>query len=234
MATAWSEVIAAAMIQIDDVRLHEELSVSPAQFYRRMAGIVTQALPLLSRPPEFAAYLKRDMSEPAYGDFSWTSTEESTAQETEIDTGLTGYELCSVVLRQAQPNGAVQYYPAEAAYDAETGVVTFPAQSAAGLSYDLDFYTDGAFQDLTETQLRLFALAIAVVWDERFSRSWLNLQPKIHDESFTTVNEANYMAQVVKRLGTNRVAFNDELKWYEQRCAYTAALQNRAGKVTLV
>lgn len=234
MATAWSEVIAAAMIQIDDVRLHKELSVSPAQFYRRLAAIVTQAMPLLSRPPELAAYLKREMTEPLYDDFSWTSTEESTTQETAVDTGRTGYELCSVVIREPQPNGTVYYLPAQAEYDAETGIVTFPVQSAVGISYDIDFYTDGSFPDLTETQLRLFALAIAVVWDERFSRSWLNLQPKIHDESFTTVNEANYMAQVTKRLAENRVSFNDELKWYEQRCAYTTALKNLTGAVTLV
>ena len=48
MGTAWSDVITAAMVEIDDVRLQEQLDASPAQFYRRMAALVDLALPLMS------------------------------------------------------------------------------------------------------------------------------------------------------------------------------------------
>lgn len=233
MATTWAEIVAAALIQIDDVRLEEQMVVSPAQFYRRMSAIIQQAMPLLSRPPELLTHLKTGMVLPVYDDFQWTSDEDSTDEPTEVDTGMVGYDLCSVTQRIQAPNGTISLVPYPAAtYDPETGVVTMPDQDSANINYDFDFYTDGSFPDLTETQMRLFALAIAVVWDERFSRNWIGLTPKIHDDSFETVNEANYMAQVTKRLTENRIAFNDELRWYEQLCAYNGIFKNNLMKYT--
>lgn len=235
MATTWADIVAAALVQIDDVRLEEQMSVSPAQFYRRMSALIQQAMPLLSRPPELLTFLKNGMVLPTFDDFEWTSDEESTYGGAEVDTGMIGYELCSVTQRQSHPNGTITLLPySEASYDPETGIVTLPDQDSAGINYDFDFYTDGEFPDLTETQMRLFALAVAVVWDERFSRNWLNMQAKIHDDSFTTVNEANYTQQITKRLHDNRIAFNDELRWYEQLCAYNGLLKNTMHKATLV
>lgn len=235
MATAWADIVAAAMVQIDDVRLQDQLSTSPAQFYRRMAAWIKQAMPLLNRPPQLLAYLKKDMVAPEYADAEWVSTAESMTAETTLNTGAIGYDLFSVVQVIEQDQGVVTYAPyAEAQYDPETGDVTFPVQSAEGISYVLDFYTDGTFQDLTDTQIRLFALAVAVVWDERFTRNYLNLQPKIHDSSFSTVNEANYTEKVSKRLHDNRIMFNDELRAYEQLCAYARAFQNAAGNMPLL
>lgn len=233
--TTWADILSAAMVQIDDVRLQEQLSVSPAQFYRRMSLIVKQAFPLLSRPPELLSFLKSGMKNPAFDDAEWTSTGESAGGETAVETGKTGFELCSVVLRVPQDNGTVMYVPyPDAQYDAESGVVTFPRQAGAGISYDIDFYSDGAFPTLTETQTRLFALAVAVVWDERFSRNWLAMFPKIKDENFETVNEANYTEKITKRLHDNRISFNDELRAYEQQCAYTATVRSGANRVILI
>ncbi len=236
MVTNWADIVAAALVQIDDVRLTEQMAVSPAQFYRRMSAIISQALPLLSRPPELLTFLTKDMTLPDYDDFEWTSTEESvTAEETPVETGRLGYEICSVTQRIPKDNGTVALVPySGASYDAETGIVTMPKQDAAGIGYDFDFYSDGTFPDLSDYQMRLFALAIAVVWDERFSRTWLNLQPKIHDESFMTVNEANYIQQVTKRLHDNRIAFNDELRAYEQLCAYNRVFKNTMPNANLV
>lgn len=236
MATTWADIVSAALVEIDDVRLEEQMAVSPAQFYRRMSAIVSVALPLLSRPPELLTYLKDGMTVPQYDDFEWVSTEQSTVDEqTDIDTEKLGYELCSVTRRIPKDNGTVALVPyPEAEYDPETGIVTMPKQDAKGIGYDFDFYTDGSFPNLTESQTRLFALAIAVVWDERFSRTWLNLQPKIHDESFMTVNEANYAQQITKRLHDNRIAFNDELRAYEQLCAYHRVFSSAMPHTTLV
>ena len=233
--TTWSEIVAAALVQIDDVRLEEQMAVSPAQFYRRMSAIILQALPLLSKPPELLTYLRATMLAAKYDDSEWVSTEESTTQETAVATGKIGYELCSVTQRIRHDNGTISLLPyADAVYDPETGTVTMPTQSAAGVAYDIDFYTDGTFPALSESQMRLFALAVAVVWDERFSRSWINMTPKIHDESFETVNEANYTQQITKRLHDNRIAFNDELRAYEQLCAYNTAFRGWLRKTTLV
>ena len=232
--TNWADIVSAAMVQIDDVRLNEQMQVSPAQFYRRMAAVIMQALPLLSKPPELVGFLKNGMVEAEYDDAEWISTEESLAGETQLATDSLGYDLCSCVLRTELPNGTVSLTPVSVEYDAETGVVTMPQQTEVGLDYELDFYADGQFPDLSDAQMRLFALAIAVVWDERFSRNWLNMSMKIHDESFETVNEANYTQQITKRLHDNRIAFNDELRWYEQLVAYNTVMSGGNRNIKLV
>lgn len=225
MATSWADIVSAAMVQIDDVRLQEQLTVAPAQFYRRMAALIQQAMPLMCRPQELLHYLQDNVTEPEYADAEWTSTQESLNQETTVETGASGYELCSVV-KVVNETGMISYIPYPAAqYNAETGSVTFPVQDETGVAYMIDFYKDGSFADLTPTQIRLFALAVAVIWDERFSRNWLNMQQKLKDDSFTTGNEANYIAQITKRMHDNRIAFNDELRSYEQSCAYANTMQ---------
>lgn len=235
MATTWADVIASAMVLIDDVRLEEQMAVSPAQFYRRMAGWVDLAFPKLNRPPELYAYIKKGKINPDYTDFEWESTEESTIAATEVETGAIGYELCSVTMRILHPNNTVSLLPYSAAiYDAETGVVTFPKQEKTGICYEIDFYKDGEFSDLSEAQMRLMALAISTLWDNRFQRDWLGISPKIHDDSFNPPNEAQYMEKSTKRWKENVIAFNDELRDYEQSCTYAAALKNVANRVTLV
>jgi hypothetical protein len=212
------------MQALDDERWREQITVSPAQFYRAKSDSVLFALPLLNSPPELLDYLEQYMVTPQYDDFSWTSTEESLTGETAVDTGLLGFELMSVIVYGADGTSAAPY--AGAAYDADTGIVTFPQQDSAGVHYELDFYSDGTFNDLTYSQIRLFGLAVCVVWDENFGATWLNLQPKIHDSSFSTVNEANYMDKLTVRLRENRQSFNDELHKYEQLCAYKTMRSN--------
>ena len=126
------------------------------------------------------------------------------------------------MVSRADSRGNVTFTPYTAAgYDSETGKVTFPVQAAAGTQYVLDFYTDGSFaQTLTATQQWLLGQAIALTWDERFSRNWLNMQPKVHDNSFTTVNEGTYTEKVTARMKSNRAAFFDALQKYEQDCAF--------------
>lgn len=225
--TNWAEICAAAMVFIDDLRLQEQLETSPALFYRRMSLFVTNAMPMLSRPPEFLTYLLNGMEAPSYDDFEWISTEESTTQETVVETGKTGFELCSCIILQVLDDGRITSTPYAVDYDAETGNVTFPPQTAAGINYELDFYTDGTFQDLSQSQIRLFALAIAVLWDERFVSTWISRTPKINDSSFTTVNEANWtekQSQSHRRMAQD---FYEALKAYENLCAYTTRVSNR-------
>lgn len=220
MGTPWGKVITNSMQYVNDERWEEQLSVNPAQFFRAKSDTLKAAIPLLNSPPELLEWLTRDLVEPTYTDYAWESTADSTESAyTEIDTGAIGYELVSCVVRL---NGGTEFLPyTDFEYDSESGVVTFPKQEKAGIEYELDFYTDGTFfRDLTLSQIRLLGLAIAVVWDEHFSADWLNLQPKIHDASFETVNEANYADKSNKRKLDNRQSFNDELKKYEQICAY--------------
>lgn len=216
--TALAEIINESLLYIDDVRLQEQLATNPALFYRTMSSYVTAAMPMLSSPPELYCYVSKEYADPQFDSYEWVSTEESLTQVTVVQTGKVGYELCSVVAVSPDKTSVTAYEAAE--YDSETGGVTFPIQSETGVSYEIDFYTDGSVMDLSHYKLRLFALAVAVVWDERFERTWLQLAQKVHDSSFTTVNEANYMRAGTDRLIKTRQAFEDELHKYEQINAY--------------
>lgn len=229
--TAIAEVITQAMVYIDDIRLQEQLGVNPALFYRRMSDYINAAMPLLSSPPQLFDYVYGEYTAPEYADMYWTSTEESIAGETVIPTEYTGYDLCSVVSLDAE-NNATAY--TEAIYDSETGAITFPPQLEAGINYEIDFYKDGETADLTPTMVRLFALAIAIVWDERFSNSWLNITPKIKDSSFQTVNESTYIDKLTHRQKENRQRFQDEMRKYEQNSAYKTIVSPYQHKPKLI
>lgn len=223
MGTPWTEIICNyAMPVMDDVRLIDQMSENPALFFRRMALYMDLAIPMVSRPPELDSYLNYELVKPVYDDMIWRSTSESLEGETTVETTMTGYDLFSCSLREVDESGVVTSTPVSGVtYDPETGTVVFPQQETVGLEYNVDFYTDGSFYyDLTEAQKRLLGLAVGVVWDERFSRNWLNITQKIKDASFDTVNESNYMREVQNRLFMNRHLLNDELRKYEQDVAY--------------
>lgn len=223
MGTPWTEIICNyAMPVMDDVRLIDQMGENPALFFRRMALYMDLAIPMVSRPPELDSYLNYELIRPNYDDMIWRSTSESLEGETTVETTMTGYDLFSCSLREVDESGVVTSTPVSGVtYDPETGTVVFPKQETVGLEYNVDFYTDGSFYyDLTEAQKRLLGLAVGVVWDERFSRNWLNLTMKVKDASFDTVNESNYMREVQNRLFMNRHLLNDELRKYEQDVAY--------------
>lgn len=223
MGTPWTEIICNyAMPVMDDVRLIDQMGENPALFFRRMALYMDLAIPIVSRPPELDSYLNYELTRPNYDDMIWRSTSESLEGETTVETTMTGYDLFSCSLREVDESGVVTSTPVNGVtYDPETGTIVFPQQETVGLEYNVDFYTDGSFYyDLTEAQKRLLGLAVGVVWDERFSRNWLNITQKIKDASFDTVNESNYMREVQNRLFMNRHLLNDELRKYEQDVAY--------------
>lgn len=227
--TGWSEIITeAAGVLIDDIRWTKDAANIPARFFRAKSDFVLAALPRLNRPPDLEYVLERGMTQPRYDNYTWISTAESTTEAVTVQTGMVGYELCTVALRA--PNGITETPYTDFTYDPTTGDVTFGIQTNAGLDYELDFYTDGTFPPLTPTQMRLFSLAVAVVWDERMDRTWLYLAQKIKDSSFETVNEGNYAEKVSQRLLRNKQALSDELCKYEQDCAYRARFEHYLGQ----
>ena len=229
--TAIADVIAQAMVIIDDIRLQEQISVNPALFYRRMSGYVDAAMPLLSSPPQLFEYVSKEYTKPTYDDYYWTTTFQSTMEEVTISTEKTGYDLCSIVMIDSD-NNAISY--TDATYYPETGEITFPVQESEGIEYEIDFYKDGEVADLTPTMMRLFSLAIAIIWDERFTRNWLNITEKIKDSSFQTVNESNYIDKITTRMKENRQAFQDEIRKYEQNTAYKTVVSPYSYKMNLM
>jgi hypothetical protein len=220
MATGWSEIINKAAIIIDDDNWTRELNTSPARFFRAKSDWVTMALPLLNRPPNLQAWIKDGMTNPAYDTAEWVSDEQSTDGETTVATGLVGYAMVSVTQRSADGLSETPYSLPENAYDPETGNLTFPQQTEEGTVYEIDAYTDGTFRDLDYTLIRLFSLAVSVVWDERLDTNWLNDTMKIKDSSFETEKESTYMNSTGAKRSRNRAAFQDEIALYEQNSAY--------------
>lgn len=220
--TSWAEVIATSTMPIiDDVRWQEELALNPAGFYCAKSVMVPLAVAMLNHPPELYKALITDMVDAEYGDLLWTATEASLASETTVTTEYVEYDVVSCVIREVDKFGNVALTPYEIAYDAETGEVTFPIQEAVGAEYEVTFYKDGSFAfELTPAQIRLVGVAIACVWDERFSRNWLNIQMKLKDSTFDTVNESNYITSVQRRLLQNQQWLTSLCRAYEQEIAY--------------
>lgn len=216
--TSIAEIISEAMIYIDDVRLQEQLRSNPALFYRRMSAYVSAAMPLLNSPPELYDFVSKNITMPEYDCTGWVSDTQSLSGETQVDTGMIGYDLCSVVIRSEDGLSTTPYL--DYTYDSETGIVTFQIQQETGIEYELDFYKDGELDDLTYSMKRLFALAISIVWNERLYNSWLDITPKIKDSAFKSQTESTYIDKLNDRLVVNRQAFQDELRKYEQNCAY--------------
>ena len=236
MPTSWSEVISnSALLLIDDERLNTLALTNPALLFRRMSFYVSQGITLLTRPPELFELLERGIVAPTFASGEWTSTQESLSGETSIETGEVGYQLACFTqqLNDQSGNAYVEPYGG-ATYDSETGTIVFPQQSAEGITYFWDLYTDGTFQaDLTATQMRLLGLAIACIWDERFERNWLNIQMKLKDQNAETVNESNYMQASAARKTQNRAALDAELRKYEQDVAYRTAIPPSARRKSL-
>ena len=231
--TAWSDLIAAAMLLIDDVRWREDLATSPAKFYRAKSDWIKAAVPMLNRPPELYAFLTQNMVTPIYANAEWVSTEQSTTEETVVLSGITEeYDICCVCIRSEDGTGLTPYYQFD--YDKKNGTVTFDQQTSAGIEYTIDFYKDGTFSDLTPAQINLFSLAIAVAWDQRMDRNWLNLQMKIHDSAFSTASEGTYAEKINQRLMRNVQLFRDALTKYEQDCAYYGRFSRGNSQITLI
>lgn len=219
MATSWSEIITDfALTEIDDVRLTEELSENPALFFRRMSLYLKNGAAYFDNPPEIQNWLKS--TEPQFEDYEWVG--ETSADETVVDTGIIGYELMSVVTICTDSVGTVVTKPYhDAVYDSETGEVTFPAGIEDGTVFSLDFYTDGQFENtLTLEEKRILGKCTALVWNERFDGNWLNMQPKIHDKSFTVGSESAHIRAVSEKMRRLRAELNDEIRRYEQNVAY--------------
>lgn len=224
MGTKWAEIISDyAMLIINDIRLQDEAAENPAEFMRKMSIYTSYGMSLLEEPPELLPYLEAGLTEPDYDDFYWTSTDESVSQtETVVHTGLIGYSLFSCGIRSVDAAQNVHYVPYTlASYDAETGDVTFPQQSESGVEYQLDFYIDGEFaSELSRSIKKLLGKAVAVGWDERFTNTWINKQPKIHDKSFDVGNESNYIRASSESHGKMYAELCEAMNKYSQNCAY--------------
>lgn len=215
MAVTFSEILTQyAMQEIDDINWARELAVSPTRFMRAKSDTLITAIPYFNRPVQMQEWLK--YKPPKYDDYLYTVTEDEEAPVV-IATGKTGYELCSAVIGVTDAAGNVMETPASVEYDAETGNVTVKQNLYAGQRVDVDFYTDGVFEyAIDPEQCSILGTCVAFVWNTRFANKWLNMQPKIADNSFKVGSESAHITAETARLKELRLHLNDTLLHYEQ------------------
>ena len=219
MGTAWAEIVTDyAMVEINDIRLQKDAQENPALFFRRMSLYMKNAVPLFNQPPEMQSWLSG--TEPSFGDTTWTSPGGEDSQT--VETGLVGFQLMSVAQEEIARTGELLLLPyTGAAYDPDTGAVTFPGGISEGTRFRLDFYTDGTFDNtLSQEEKRILGKCVALVWNEHFAADWLNLQPKIQDKSFSVGSEANHIRSLTERGRVLRSALYEEMRRYAQNLAY--------------
>lgn len=226
--TGWSEIICDyAMLFINDDRMADKLKNNPARFFREMSLYMRSAIPRFNRPVEAAQWLKKG-SPPRFDSFLWTAPGDSTGPIT-VPTGITGYELCSVVLRGADRYGNPTESPVSLRYDPDTGDAILDSVIPGGV-YDMDFYADGVFEnELTSEMKRILGLCVQAVWEARFTSAWLPREAKVTDRSFTPPNEANWTRAQEEKRRSLEATLNEELRNYEQNCAYLNTVSGRKG-----
>lgn len=226
--TTFSEIITDyAMVEIDDVRLHKELAVSPARFYRKMCLYMNNAIPRFNRPPVVRGWLKYTPAQ--WDDFQYIA-QENMQSGSVIATNIKEYDMASAVQVSDDGYGGIQYTPVPIAYDANTGNVTVQTELQQNAQIDIDFYTDGVFNlELGGEMKRILGLCVQVVWENRFVNNFLLQQPKIKDRSFDLGSEANHMNAGTNRLRALTQMLNQELNAFEQAVAYTNVVLKNNG-----
>lgn len=215
MGTGFSEIIQDAMYFMNDVRWHEQLASDPAQFFRAKSAFVISAIPRFNCPPNMQEFLT--YTPPMSDDTSYTATEAQTSGFV-IETGKTGFQICSAAMENKQSNGSVFLSPVDCSYDDETGDVTINADVAAGASLVLDFYTDGTFDNVLDNeQKRILALAVACDWYFQFANDYLGIANLVTDKSFSIKSPSEHIRANTERMRYLREQLRSELHAYEQR-----------------
>jgi hypothetical protein len=216
MGTAFSTIITQhAMNFIEDPRWQEQLALNPAQFFRAKSLILENSIPRFNRPYNIQQFLT--YSKESFGDYEY-QIDEDTSGEIVIETGLTGYELCSTGILTPNGKEAPTYTGITNTYDAETGNVTIQAELVKGQSILCDFYTDGVFDyDLDMTQCRILGLCMACDWHRQFANAYLNVANLVIDKTFNVRSASEHMRVNTERLRTLEQMLSQELLAYEQK-----------------
>lgn len=232
--TTFSELLCnyVTAVDTDDIRWKTELSQNPALFLREKSLYVISAVPRFNRPPELSAYLT--YTAPSYDDYDYTATAAETSPIT-IQTGKTGYELCSAGLSGINQYGNAYYTPISNTYDATTGNVTISTDLSVGQTVQFDFYTDGSFTNsLTDWQKRILGLCITESWYMNLASNFLNIQLKIQDSSFPVKSENENIRTLSERIKIIRRNISDEIQAYEQACQYQSITNKHNTSTKLV
>lgn len=137
-----------------------------------------------------------------------------------------GYELFNCQLQELNDFGDVILNPTNAvSYNHDNGEITIHATPeqpiVKGTIYNMDFYTDGEFEEnLSGEIMRILGMCFNVVWQMRFNNDWLSNVPKVEDKSFYEQNRANKMKVDGERLRQLLTDLASAMRRYEQKLHY--------------
>ena len=192
MGTSWEQIETRAMVYIKkDLALDWDMAKRLPVYYNRMAGYMRAAIPLFNRPPDMLSKLKR-YTAPLFDEF-YFKAEKDIPAPAKIQTGKTGFDICSAGISGTDDYGRPAYIPLTVTgYDKETGEVTVEEGLTQGQTAELDFYRSGSFEaTLNDTEESILAFCIYDVWEHRFDNDALERTSKIRDSSFSTISEAS-------------------------------------------
>lgn len=222
--TTFSDVITNnALIEISDVRLNEELEQNPAAFMWKMAAYLKDGIPLFKHPAEAKGWL--GYTDAAYTQGTWDIDPETPTPYTL--QGEIGYDIaCATSVSYDKFNNPI-FTPLTCEYDSETGVITVQDAIESGAHIEVDYYTDGVFDnDLTDDIKRILGLCVQYVWTSRFVNDYVLQSPKVHDKDFNISSEANYNRAETERLNRLRNHLYDEQRSFEQNLRYGQTVPN--------
>lgn len=241
-ATTWSDIILNyGNLFTDDVRSQEAYDINPAAFLNTASYYLQAAIPRFNRPTEAISYLAQ-RTPSFFSETQWAvpaailppgEPQAPTAEPITIQA-KPGYELCSVVIRSVDKFGNPVDTPYSGeTYDPQTGTMTFPAGLTPGTEFVIDLYRDGMFwKPLSDDMKRILGLCFHLVWEYRFTGSWLARAAKVSDKSFSPPNEANWTRAQEEKRRSEEDTLNQELRRYEQACTYRGTV-NFSPNVTL-
>lgn len=221
-ATTFSEIIAEyAMVMIDDERLRDQLSVNPAQFFRKMSLYLKNATARFVHPPEARYYLR--YTAPSASTVTYTVTGEEGGSAT-IVTGATNFSIASAVYTVDDGYGALEDIPVPISdVRKATGEVTIAIGDdiPVGTVIQIDVYTDGVFDLVLDERVKhILGLFTQVEWEGRFINAFLVQTPKIKDKSFDVGSESNLSRANTERYRMLLDQANGEMLRFEQDVWY--------------
>ena len=224
MGTAWETIETQAMTYIkNDLSLDWDMKNRLAVFYNRMAAYMEWAIPLFNRPPEMLLKLSA-VTPPEFEDVDYTPTVAQEAPAT-IETGLTGFDICSCGLIEKDQFGNVTYSPVSCVYSAETGDVVVNIDLTTGDTLSINLYKGGEFAaDLNRTEQTILAYGVYAAWEHRFDNNAIERTAKIRDSSFTTISEASQTNSNTARQREVMQQFWGMLRHYEENRSYIATV----------
>lgn len=220
---------------IDDDNYKRMLEDDSPLFANTVWSLFRVAIPLFTLPQEMPKYLlgtpqEPNITEPKFNSHMYTTAEEHTSEFTiQLSDDYKDYELFCCRVRTVDAFGNIILSRTDiATYDPENATVTFVATAdnpiPKGVSFDMDFYTDGYFHnDLSAEMMTILGYCFQVVWQTRFNNNWLSNIPKIEDRSFTEQNRANKMNADTERLRQIRTQLAQEMRRFSQNCYYRKA-----------